>query len=316
MTARLGSLCTGAGLLDVAVGQVLDVEPVWHCENDPHASRVLANHWPDVPNHGDLTAVDWAAVEPVDVVCFGFPCQDLSYAGSGAGITEGTRSGLWHACWDAVRVLRPRLVLVENVAALLVRRPGFDVVAADMAADGYDASWTCLRASDVGAPYERNRLWIAATDALGTGRQGQGSGPSGRAVLARGRAPALADADGQRFAWRPERDGEPLAAIEDAPRRYDAHRLGVSAWGEHWPAVARWERVIGRAAPPPTNDAGRLSPPFVEWIMGASPGWVTGVPGVSRTAQLRILGNGVVPRCAAAAYHDLLADRLDAGAAA
>ncbi|MFE2871870.1 DNA cytosine methyltransferase, partial [Embleya sp. NPDC059259] len=77
---RVGSLCTGYGGLDDAVRAVLGGETVWHADNDPGASAILAHHWPTVPNLGDITAVDWAAVEPVDVVTGGYPCQPFSVA--------------------------------------------------------------------------------------------------------------------------------------------------------------------------------------------------------------------------------------------
>ena len=90
-----GSLCSGYGGLDLAVMAVTGARLAWCAETDRHAAAVLAPHWPDVPNLGDITALDWAAVPPVDLVSAGWPCQDISYAGPGAGITEGTRSGLW-----------------------------------------------------------------------------------------------------------------------------------------------------------------------------------------------------------------------------
>jgi DNA (cytosine-5)-methyltransferase 1 len=165
---RIGSLCTGYGGLDLAVELVLGGRLAWYAETDPHASTVLARHWPDVANLGDLRAVDWTAVEPVDVVTAGFPCQDISNAGKRAGIT-GIHSSLWTSVADAVRVLRPRLVVVEKVAALL--RRGLDVVHGDLAALGYDTSWTCLRASDIGAAHRRDRLFLLAapTHLVGAG---------------------------------------------------------------------------------------------------------------------------------------------------
>ncbi len=156
---RIGSLCTGYGGLDLAVELVLGGRLTWYAEVDQHARTVLEHRWPDVPNLGDIRAVDWTHVEPVDVLTAGFPCQDISNAGTRAGIT-GVHSSLWTSVADAVRVLRPRLVFVENVAALL--RRGFDVVHRDLAALGYDTRWVCLRASDIGAAHRRDRLFLLA----------------------------------------------------------------------------------------------------------------------------------------------------------
>ncbi|MFY1700179.1 DNA cytosine methyltransferase [Micromonospora sp. WMMA1923] len=157
---RVGSLCTGYGGLDMAVELVLGGRLAWYAETDRHACAVLARHWPGVANLGDIRTVDWTRVEPVDVLTAGFPCQDISDAGRRAGI-HGVHSGLWTSVADAVRVLRPPVVFVENVAAL--RRRGFDVVHADLATIGYDTSWLCLRASDVGAAHRRDRLFLLAT---------------------------------------------------------------------------------------------------------------------------------------------------------
>ena len=159
---RIGSLCSGYGGLDLAVELVLGGQLAWYAEVDRHASAVLRQHWPHVPNLGDLRTVDWTGVEPVDVLTAGFPCQDISNAGKRAGI-GGEHSSLWDCVADAVRVLRPQLVFVENVAALL--RRGFDVVHRDLAQVGYDTSWLCLRASDIGAAHRRDRVFLLATPA-------------------------------------------------------------------------------------------------------------------------------------------------------
>ena len=132
----------------------------WVAETDKYAAGVLAHQWPDVPNLGDVTALDWAAVPPVDLVSAGWPCQDISYAGPGAGISEGTRSGLWLHIADGLRHLRPKFVFLENVAALRTR--GLGTVLAGLAALGYDTQWTSLRASDAGACHRRDRLFILA----------------------------------------------------------------------------------------------------------------------------------------------------------
>ena len=180
---RIGSLVSGAGGLDMAVEAVFGATTAWHCEVDPAASKVLAHRWPGVPNYGDITKVDWNTVEPVDVLCGGFPCQDVSIAGARAGITTGTRSGLWEEMAGAIAVLGPRIVVIENVRGLLSAeayrdvepdstavgdRPGRPVLRAagavlgDLADLGFDAEWGRLGASHVGAPHRRHRIFIVA----------------------------------------------------------------------------------------------------------------------------------------------------------
>ena len=166
---RLGSLCTGYGGLDLAVAQVLDVQLHWYAETDRHARTVLAHRFAGVPNLGDIRTVDWARVTPVDILTAGFPCQDISDAGRRVGIT-GAHSSLWTAVAGAVRHLRPRYVFVENVAALI--RRGLDSVQGDLAALGYDTSWVCLRASDIGAAHRRDRLFLLATRPADTRNRG------------------------------------------------------------------------------------------------------------------------------------------------
>lgn len=163
----IGSVCTGYGGLDLGVLAALGGGRLaWVADPEPAATAVLAARFPGVPNLGDITTVDWSAVEPVDVLTAGFPCQDISTAGLGAGITEGTRSGLWFTVIDAVRVLRPALVVVENVAALRSRRGGLGVVLGGLATLGYDARWRSIRASDIGAPHRRERIFILAHPAV------------------------------------------------------------------------------------------------------------------------------------------------------
>jgi DNA (cytosine-5)-methyltransferase 1 len=194
---RLGSLFSGYGGLDLAVMNVLDAEVVWHCEWDDAPSKILEQHFPDVPNYRDVSKVDWAAVEPVDVLTGGFPCQDLSLAGKRAGLRDGTRSGLWSEFANAIEVLQPRLVVIENVRGLLSATAHSDVehcawcmgeagdgepvlralgaVLGDLADLGYDAKWTGVRAADAGAPHNRFRVFIVAFP-KGLGRLGRGIG--------------------------------------------------------------------------------------------------------------------------------------------
>lgn len=158
---RIGSLCTGYGGLDLAVMQVLGGDLAWCAEIDAHCRKILAARFEGVPNHGEITTVDWAEVAAVDIVTAGWPCQDISLAGQGAGMKEGTRSGLWFCIADCLRQVRPDTVFLENVAALRTR--GLARVLADLAALGYDARWATMRASDVGAPHGRARLFVLAT---------------------------------------------------------------------------------------------------------------------------------------------------------
>lgn len=134
------------------------------CEIEPFCRAVLAKHWPSVPCYDDvrsLTAARLAAdgIGAVDVICGGFPCQDISVAGKGAGLA-GERSGLWVEFARVIGEVRPRYVIVENVAALLGR--GHGEVLGDLAALGYDAEWHCIPAAAVGAPQLRDRVWIVA----------------------------------------------------------------------------------------------------------------------------------------------------------
>ena len=113
----VGSLFSGIGGFDLGLERAgFKIE--FQVEIDPYCQRVLAKHWPNVTRYGDITAMDWTTVQPVDLLCGGFPCQDLSFAGKRAGI-DGARSGLWSEYVRAIRHLRPRYVLVENVPGLL-----------------------------------------------------------------------------------------------------------------------------------------------------------------------------------------------------
>jgi len=609
----------------MAVQSVLGGELAWVADNDPGAALILTHHYPDVPNLGDITAVDWAAVDPVDILTGGFPCQDVSAAGARAGLHAGTRSGVWAHCARAIGALRPRLVVIENVRGLLTARGdeptpehladeaardiafrllewqsrtltvaiakgdtrrviaiqarahrlmgyrkrivarcqwherrlvrAIGTVLGDLAGLGYDTQWCCVPAADAGAPHRRERVFILATNTRGgelqrrrnarvlgsaqAGEPGEGdqrerardtagdsspavaadpggerrdgrpgiSGPGGPATLGeqavgdgghsshasaedpdratgdqrwftgpgeteggrpradtgrpggtptpadttgdgrdegrpeparlirgsdaavsgdgspadtcseglvvravehhgperpateRGGGDAPADPDGQyagsdarggggtapagagdgqerrgepgpsvrggtpadtdsaaggrheprrgpgplqgtavaeRAPEQPRRlhsgsgdqgtmapadtDGRGLTEHEERDSRTDARLNGSSLgddtfgrvleWGNYAPAIRRWEAVLGRSAPPPTEPGRtgqRLSPAFVEWLMGLPEGWVTGVPGLSRNAQLKALGNGVVPAQAAMALHLLLA---------
>jgi DNA (cytosine-5)-methyltransferase 1 len=136
------------------------MQTIAFCEVDPACRQVLKKHWPDVPIFEDvktLTAKD--IHDTVDVICGGFPCQDISLAGKGAGLA-GERSGLWYEYRRLIEEIRPRYVIIENVAAL--RSRGLDAVLSGLTEIGYDAEWHCIPACAVGAPHRRDRVWIIA----------------------------------------------------------------------------------------------------------------------------------------------------------
>lgn len=180
-----GSLFSGYGGLERGVEQALGVplDVRWVCDNDPRAAKVLDRRYPGVPNLGDVTEVDWTAVEPVEVVTGGFPCQDVSCAGRRVGMRPGTKTGLWSHMAYAIDKLRPRLVVAENVRGLLNAEAAsamepcpwclgdgsaepamraLGAVLADLADIGYDARWCGVRAADVGACHKRFRVFVVA----------------------------------------------------------------------------------------------------------------------------------------------------------
>jgi DNA (cytosine-5)-methyltransferase 1 len=162
MTLTIGSLFSGIGGLEYGLELTGGFKTIWNCEIEAYPSAVLRKHWPDCQNLGDIKLVDWATVRTPDVLCGGFPCQDISVAGKGAGIKEGTRSGLWSKFAKAIGILRPRYVVIENVPMLANR--GLDIVLADIAKEGYDAEWHNISAASVGAWHKRERIFIIATN--------------------------------------------------------------------------------------------------------------------------------------------------------
>jgi len=157
------SLFAGIGGFDLGLERTGGFKTVAFCEIEPHAHAILRKHWPKVPIYDDvcqLTGRRLAAdgIFP-DAIVGGFPCQDLSAAGARAGL-EGERSGLWFEMARLIGELRPRIVIVENVAELLAN--GFGDVLGSLASLGYDAEWQCIPSGCIGAPHLRDRVWIIA----------------------------------------------------------------------------------------------------------------------------------------------------------
>lgn len=369
MSPRIGSLCSGYGGLDMAVQEVFGGEIAWFFEYDKAPSKILAYHWPEIPNYGDMTKADWAGIEQVDILCGGTPCQDLSGAGKRKGMTEGTRSNLWVQMREAIAIQRPSVVVWENVRGAYSARADSEVerepgllgedptgpylralgrVLGDLSSLGYDSRVVPVRASDVGAPHGRYRVFVVAQDPHGAdsdewriaaspeaeggrawadaGRRtsadprGDESQRRGVREVMGGTTSADEGTSGERERLRhPVSDsdpttrdsnysgleGRPLPTERASERIPGPDDLGASAWGRFGPAIYRWARILGRSAPAPTaadgkNNAHRLSPIAVEFMMGLALGHVTSPEiGLTRVEELKVLGNGVVVQQAA-----------------
>lgn len=356
---RIGSMCTGYGGLDLAVASVLGGTLAWVADNDPAAARILAHRFPHVPNHGDITAVDWGTTEPVDVLTAGFPCQPVSAAGRRKGISD--ERWLWDDIVAAIGRMgsRPGLLVFENVPGLLSANSGNAMarVVQGLAKLGYVGRYRLVRASSVGAPHRRERWFCIACPAGDTfGGELQRRGIP---AILRGQDTSLPAAANEiehllptpaARDWKSgqsnimDRNSRPLnevieTALPPTPRATDGTKGGPgqrgssgdlmlpsavmtlmapgsavhpgTKWGIYEAAIRRWEHIFARPAPHPTEpgrNGERLSPAFTEWMMGLPGGWVTGVPGLSRNAQLKALGNGVVPQQAAMALRLLLGE--------
>lgn len=394
MTATYAELCAGYGGLGLAVEEVFDAELAWYSEFDAAPSKIMAHHWPDAPNHGDMTAINWAKVMRVLILSGGTPCQDLSTAGRRKGMTDGTRSNLWVCMREAIAELKPKYVIWENVRGAYSAKADSDLehcprcmgdardertvlralgrVLGDFSDLGYDTQWRGLRATDVGSCHKRFRVFVLArrreaiNDAPCDGSR-KGNLPARICTPSRD-GTSLADESDSRLvrpesgqtlsnpmrggsggrtseprpagldnaAIRPDSGGSRAGTLPDSvssrrsrwarkARREAIFRTAAErssegfAWGEYEPYVRRWERVLGRRAPRPTEPTGRngghqLSPRFEEWMMGLEDGWVTDPDiGISKNEQIKALGNGVVRQQAAAALWDMRTafERLD-----
>lgn len=294
---RIGSMFSGYGGLDMGVQSVFpNAVPAWHCEFDKAPSTILNHHYPQVPNLRDVTQVDWGQVEPVDIITAGYPCQPFSVAGQRKG--QEDERHLWPLVLAAIRVLRPRFAVFENVPGHIGL--GLDTVLSDLAEIGWDAQWETIRAAEIGAPHHRERLFILAH-------------PS----EFRPQAPGLTSQPAAQIAGDHDFHGF-LARLN---RATDIQWELKNRWGDYGQAVLTWAMVTKTVPPPLTIDyvatqatlhprfpdiRTGTNPEFIEWMMGLPEGWVTAVPGLTRTQQVKALGNGVVPQQAATALKDML----------
>ena len=269
---KIGSLCTGYGGLDMAVEAYFNAETVWVSEIDKYASQVIDQRI-EKPNLGDLKVINWAEVEPIDILTAGYPCQPFSHAGYRKGSDDERH--LWPYIKEIISHLRPSYVVLENVAGHLSL--GFDQVLADLTEIGYDATWRIVRASDVGAPHQRKRLFVIAYPAI-VGCQDQLRNAQSSQPI-----------DG--FATYSNNSGR-FGSMQGLQGRFNS-----------------CSKMSVQTAPNTLDQYQRLNPEFVEYMMGLPVGWVTDT-GLSRSQQLKILGNGVVPQ---QAYHaiSLIMDKVN-----
>lgn len=277
------------------------------CECEPYAQAVLRKHWPKVPCYANIRDVSAARLAAdgisADLVCGGFPCQDISLAGKGEGLT-GARSGLWSEFFRLIEELRPRYAIIENVSALRAR--GLETILGQLASIGFDAQWHCIPAVAVGAPHQRDRVWIIAysggkqhegeslahagasaagfletsvANTYGDARHERRSNHAtqeqgGRNTHRGGECKDLSHTNRERLAERPQLDGSSLESRLEASLR------------DH---VDRCRRTAGWLAEP---DVGRVA---------------DGVP--ARVDRLRCLGNAIVPQIAEAIGNAIMLSR-------
>lgn len=298
------SLFAGGGGLDLGL-EASGVVTVCRVEHEAYAAAVLAARSEDgaldpAPVWSDVSTFDgrpWRG--RVDLIAGGFPCQDISHAGKQAGI-EGERSGLWKEFLRIIREVGPRYVFVENVSALLVR--GLDVVLGDLASSGFDAEWECFRASDVGAPHRRERVFILAHAQSGGCRVGRDAVEPERGRHLDCRGVDLAHSGVERLQGFERHRPAPWTTHGSDPDVAHAQDRGRGERGERERGDLDGLRLPW---PPGPEQEGAWNLYANQWP-GTEPALRRGADGLAYRAQrLRLLGNGVVPDCAALAFRTL-----------
>jgi len=331
----VGSLFSGIGGLDLGLERA-GMQVRWQVENDPYCIRVLEKHWPSVKRYGDVRGVRWSKVEPVDLICGGFPCQPVSVAGARKGDKDDR--WLWPEFLRAIREVRPKYALVENVPGLLSIDDGRLArgVFGDLAEIGYDAEWNIISAADVGAPHLRKRIFIvahsgqsragveiyrsggqerSATRALESEILRQRVWPSGSEridsdceIVAHTNEKGLErrDKEEYRIGESEKTSGCGSNALEDT------QRIGRSAWSRNQCATkvtGQMEQAIGSETPDDITHPSPRGKALGRRIFWRGPTrsdfWATesgmgglayGVP--NRVDRLKCLGNAVVPQVA------------------
>jgi len=286
---KIGSLCTGYGGLDLAVEAYFNAETIWCAEIDKYASQVIEQRF-DIPNHGNIKEIDWASLEPIDILTAGYPCQPFSHAGYRKG-TDDDRH-IFPYILEAISTLRPRYAVMENVRGHLSL--GLKEVLEGLASIGYAARWEIVRASQAGAPHQRARVFIVAypnSDACEESRRAIGSIPS----------------EAREIINRSDRtiNGCSNKDVSYSNDQHFTHNGQVQGLGRRFTSRCQMHM---QEPPDALDQDDKLNAYFVEYMMGLPKGWVTET-GLSRAQQLKMLGNGVVPQQAELALELLCKER-------
>lgn len=263
---KIGSLFSGIGGFELGLERAIPgSHTVWQVEQDKFCRRVLRRHWPASKLYDDVVGVVGNNLEKVDIICGGFPCQDLSFAGKRKGL-DGDKSGLWWEMWRVIGELRPRVVCVENVAGLFTL--GIREVLGSLAEIGYDAEWQVISAAQCGAPHLRRRVFIVAY----TNGNGCGQARNGR-----------------------------VSPINDLSQRRKEIQQGRSSQSTNTnktftPGIRQSVRVEEKRS---KFDNTFYKTGFEYWQTTQAPSPICrvddGIP--NRLAKLRALGNSIVPQC-------------------
>ena len=283
---KIGSLCTGYGGLDLAVEVYFNAETVWCAEIDKYASQVIEQRF-NIPNHGNIKQIDWASLEPIDILTAGYPCQPFSHAGYRKGTHDDRH--IFPYILEAISTLRPRYAVMENVRGHLSL--GLKEVLKGLASIGYAARWEIVRASQAGAPHQRARIFIVAY-------------PDSDACQESRRADRGVSSEASKIIDWSDRsiDGSSDKDVSYSNDQHLTHNGQMQRLGRRFTSRCQMHM---QEPPDALDQDDKLNAYFVEYMMGLPSGWVTET-GLSRAQQLKMLGNGVVPQQAELALELLL----------
>jgi DNA (cytosine-5)-methyltransferase 1 len=337
MTVKIGSLFAGIGGFELGLERSwVNAETIWQVERDTFCQSILSKHWPESMIYNDVKDITKDKVKPVDVLIGGFPCQDISTAGKQKGVHNGEKSSLWWEMWRIVGDLRPRIIIMENVANI-IRLGGADVVGS-LAQIGYDCEWTVIRASDFGAPHKRGRWFGVAWDSrtIQNSRRftsnTDGNGNRSPTPIFSRWSPAVIH-DAQRFTDSQSIRGDIYRGPTKESQKEKKTRIHPGLIGEQYigegpkrsnPTThTHGQRFKKQSLHTQSMESGQLhecavSPSF--WSNNGPGYWKTtpypspfcrvddGIP--NRVARLRALGNAIVPQCSQWVGDQILASGL------